>query len=162
MVKKIAIYSTTVIIILLFCNCTRKPHKITPYVDIDDTTVLLAEEMYFELFKSCEEGDSILFMQNEHISPKLKRLIRTGKTCIIIKEELGEITGIELVEAVHFKSVIRILRYKISCTKINAPIEFRIFLTTDNSLSDFNFYEWNDLYDYSIPAKKWLNSNKYD
>ncbi len=137
--------------------CTRTPLKTIPYDEINSTTIMVAEEMYFELFKACETETIDTFIQNSYLAPKTLKILEKNDVCLVIEEYLGEITSVELIEAIHFKSVIRILRYQIGCTKSDELIEFRMFLSTDNQLSEFNFYEWKDIYDYSTPDKKWLN-----
>ncbi len=147
---------TYILIALSLGCCTRNPLKIIPYNEINTTTVIVAEEMYFELFKACEQGSIDTFIQNTYLAPKTLNILKKNDICSVIEEYIGEITCIELIEAIHFKSVIRILRYQLSSTIFDEPIEFRIFLSTDNQLSEFNFYEWKDNYDYYTPAKEWL------
>jgi len=136
-----------------------------PYEEIDRNTVNIAETYYYELFKACEEDCLNAFAQKEYLTPQFSSELQTGKykdLCPITMLHAGEITSIQLIEAVYFKSVFSILRYKLTGTQLSNPIEFRITLTTDNKFANIQFFEWFDAYNSRLDELDWFwSKNQY-
>ena len=153
------IYIAIVVICILFTtSCQRIPSKIVPYNEMDIALINQAEKIYFELFKSCQQDSLDQFLSHSFITPKIYKSIHNkgqNDICQKIETELGEITSIDLIEAIYFKSLQLILRCKLNATKLSRPIEFRMVLTIENDLSAIAFYDWSAIYDYRTPKISW-------
>lgn len=150
-------------IVTLLTNCNHTPHKIVPANGMDKQVLAHAENIYYELFKSCEQDSFSYFASEDYVSPKMKKQLTKGKyknLCEIIEENIGEVISIHIHDAVYFKNILVAFRYKLKGTKVIDPIEFRLVLTIDNLVSNIGFFEWRDDYSYSIPEKSWSKKQR--
>lgn len=148
---------------LFLSSCNRSPHKIIDAEHLDKYVVQHAENIYYDLFKACEQDSINCFVSNAYVSQKMRQQILNGKyknLCGLIDDNIGEITSIEIHEAVYFKNILVAFRYKMTGTKIEEPIEFRLVLTIDNLLSSIGFYDWNEEYAYTTHKKEWAKRRK--
>lgn len=145
-----------IIYILVFTGCSRNPIKTIPYNDMDATLVEQTEKIYFELFKSCEQDSLNLFLNQVFITPKVYKALLAANNldvCQFVEIELGEITAIDLTEALYFKDLRKLIRCKLNAIKLDEPIEFRMILNNANNLLEIGFYPWHDIYDKRIQEK---------
>ena len=150
--KYFALFILTFIIYSQGCSSgkrTKNPYKRIEISSLDNHVLNRAEKISTEFFYLCEKGRFEDILSKDYSTPKLYQLIHHRGYDVagdFVKNKMIKVEAILLQEALTYKGLLRVFRYKINCTGFDYPIEFRMMLTYENELSEFHFYEWSDEY----------------
>lgn len=109
---------------------------------------------------SCFEENELSLPPEIKLTIKMFQLMKYtdfSEACGLIQEQFVAVSEVELKDMFFSKDdLLVVYRYKFEAEKIDLPIELRIVFTKQKKLTEFQFYEWVDVYSEDLIKMNWF------